>query len=85
MASSWERLYSETVGAGGAYKFDTGVAGITAKKYLKIIIQINKNAGTYNGNPLENTIGFDFNGDTTANNYPMRRTTDGASDSTITN
>ena len=82
MASSWERLYTATIGSGGGYEFDTGVAGITAKEHLKIIIKIIPQSGTFAGNPIENTIAIRFNGDTTSGNYPMRRSTNGASDDT---
>jgi hypothetical protein len=79
MASSWERLYTSTAGAGGLYEFDTGVSGITAKEHLKVVIHIVKNSTN------ENTIAIRFNGDSTANQYPIRRATDGAGDSTLTN
>ena len=60
MASSWERLYSETIGSGGGYEFDTGVAGITAKEHLRIEIKIVAGSDTYNGNPVENNIVIRF-------------------------
>ncbi len=82
MASSWERLYSETIGSGGGYEFDTGVAGITAKEHLRIEIKIVAGSDTYNGNPVENNIVIRFNGDSTTGNYPIRRSNDHASDDT---
>ena len=75
MASSWERLYSSTLESAGT-TIDTGVGGIAAKDYLKIIIDVIPTSSTGSG------IFLRFNGDT-GDNYPIRRSTNGASDSTI--
>jgi len=75
MASSWERLYSSTLGSAST-TIDTGVGGIAARKYLRIIIDVVPTAST--GAKLT----IRFNGDT-GDNYPIRRSTNGASDSTI--
>jgi len=75
MASSWERLYSSTLGSTGT-TIDTGVGGIAARKYLRIIIDVVPTSSTGSG------IYLRFNGDTSTN-YPIRRSTNGGSDSTI--
>jgi len=76
MASSWERLYSSTLGSAST-TIDTGVAGITAKKHLRIIIEVVVDGST------SNNLAIRFNGDT-GNSYPIRRSTNGGSDSTFT-
>jgi len=77
MASSWERLYSSTLGSTGT-TIDTGVGGIAAKEYLRIIVEVVVDGSS------ENSPNLRFNGDT-GTNYPIKRNTNGGSDSTITN
>jgi len=72
MASSWERLYSSTLGS-SSVSIDTGVAGIAAKDFLRIIVETSQ----YTNNGLS----FRFNGDT-GNSYIIRRSSDGGTDST---
>lgn len=77
MADGWERLYSSTLGSTGT-TIDTGVGGIAAKEYLRIIVEVVVDGSS------ENSPNLRFNGDT-GTNYPIKRNTNGGSDSTITN
>ena len=75
MVASWERLYTHTLASAGQ-EIDTGVAGIAAKKHLRIVFHI-VDSGT------ANNLTIRFNGDTSAN-YPIRRSTNDGTDSTYT-
>tara|TARA_R110002051_G_scaffold75714_1_gene137637 strand:- start:192 stop:695 length:504 start_codon:yes stop_codon:yes gene_type:complete len=73
---AWERLYTNKL-TGTGQSIDTGVAGITAKKHLRIEINVIQTGSS------QNNIALRFNGDT-GTNYPLRRSTNGAADSTFT-
>jgi len=88
MASSWERLFTHTLGSAST-TIDTGVlanggsevsggTGILAREHLKIIIDVVPTSST------GANVGMRFNGDNT-DKYPIRRNTNGGSDETITN
>tara|TARA_Y100000310_G_scaffold34614_1_gene32784 strand:- start:1293 stop:1916 length:624 start_codon:yes stop_codon:yes gene_type:complete len=74
MVTSWQQIWTGKITGSSARSIDTGADAFGEYPFLRIIIDV-----IPDGAP---NVGLRFNGDETADQYPIRRSLDGAADNT---